>query len=153
MLLLPAKRVWVGSNLHYNLCNSINNNVQERVACDHEVKMVYLNGIFNHFVVDGGNTRRIKQSLSGFRKAELIEFGKVVMESLACSDESCILEGLFRVDIFKGNNGSLVVNELETMDMSWFSSNTQAYDRVILFLEEFWETKIYHCISKLAEAV
>lgn len=113
------------------------------------MKMVFLNGTFNHFVVDGKN-RRIKQSLRDFEKSDLVDFGTLVMQNLAVnSNQSCILEGIFRVDIFRGNDGQLTVNELETMDMAWYASREQDAARVVLFLEQYWETKIYECINRL----
>ena len=117
--------------------------------CNDEVKMVFLNKKFSHFSVDGKN-RAVKLSLQGYDRDELINFGLQVIQKVEeRSNNACIVDGLFRVDVFKGNNGSLVVNELETMDLEYFSRVEQNPLSVLMFLQYYWEKKIYDCITGL----
>ena len=116
--------------------------------CNDEVKMVFLNKKFSHFCVDGKN-RAVRLSLHGYEKEDLIKFGLQVMRKVEDRSTACIVDGLFRVDVFKGNNGSLVVNELETMDLAYFSRIEQHSLTVLMFLQYYWEKKIYDCIAGL----
>ena len=86
--------------------------LQERVEDSSEAKLCFLNRNFSHFCTGSTAKTSIRHSLPGYTSQDLIEFGSEVLESLS-GDNEFVLDGLLRVDIFKANDGRLVVNEIE----------------------------------------
>jgi len=115
--------------------------LQERVKCNNEVKLVFLDGVYHHTL--SCTTKTITMSLAGVTDAELVHFATTVMQSLAEHDEY-ILDGLVRVDVFKDNDGELVVNELESLEARTFTLNEGLANATQDFLEQYWEKKLYN---------
>jgi hypothetical protein len=122
---------------------------QERVTNNKEVKMIFLNRKFSHFVSPSARSSLITTSLQGFENVDLIRFGNEVVARL--DEDVYETRGLFRVDIFKSNHGNLVVNELESLDANYYSSNELIEPRVISFLENYWETLIHNSITNIMQ--
>ena len=86
--------------------------LQERVENNSEAKLCFLNKKFSHFCTGSTANSSIRHTLGEYSSKDLIQFGSMIIESLS-ENEEFILDGLLRVDIFKDNNGILVVNEIE----------------------------------------
>ena len=110
-----------------------------------EPKLVFLNGQFSHFCSTVG--RSSINSLPGFSSDALIRFGETVLDLL--DRELFILDGLVRVDLFLSNEGTLVLNELESLEAGTLCSDHVADTRTMQFLEEYWERKLHENIIKL----
>jgi len=117
--------------------------LQERVNDNKEVKLVFLNGNFSHVA----SAR--KCSLPGFTTEDLVSFAKEMLELLRSSSNHCILDGIVRVDIFKSNSGHLVVNEFESLDALYTGTSESCTNNTDLFLNLYWEGKIYNSICAL----
>lgn len=120
--------------------------MQERVIDNAEAKLVFCNKEFKHFY---GQSSKNPHSLSPFTSNDLVAFATTVLESLTCKESVFMIDGLVRVDLFKNNEGKLVVNELESLDASYEGSNKTSNDETFSFLEMYWEQKIYECIADL----
>jgi hypothetical protein len=120
--------------------------LQVRVKKNNEVKMVFLDGKYHHTL--SCSVSGIVMRLSGFENEELISFATSAIQSVSVHD-AYILDGLVRVDIFN-NDGTLVVNELESLEARFFSSRDSKQGTCLTFLENYWEKKIYEGIESLA---
>ena len=123
--------------------------LQERVKDNAEVKMIFLNFEFNHFASTRG--RNFVTRLPGYSEEDLIAFGYSVLEKLKSNNlgQVYILDGLVRIDIFKANSGELVLNEVESLEAGYQTSDAVSCARVDDFLHTYWETKIYDSINRL----
>lgn len=125
--------------------------LQERVIDNTEVKMVYLNLEFSHFA--SSPSRNQATRLRGFNDDDLVSFGHTVLERLVSNslDQVYILDGLVRIDIFKDNNGELVLNEVESLEAGYQTCDASSCARVDDFLHIYWERKIYDSINDLLQ--
>ena len=119
--------------------------LQERVSDNREVKICFVNGRFNHIASVASSVKSIR----GYLSSAVVSFATEALRSLKRLDNVFILDGLVRVDVFKSNDGHLVVNDLESLDACYSSLNVLDTSRIDKFLEEYWENKIYECIIKL----
>ena len=108
--------------------------------------MVFLGGKYHHTCSFA--ERNICKSLCGFSHDDLVTFATDCIRSVSMHNEY-ILDGLVRVDIFKNNEGTLVVNELESLEARYFTVNTTELGSSMKFLEDYWERKIYEYIEKI----
>lgn len=123
--------------------------LQERVMKNAEAKLVYFDGVFSHVAGMGSSSKRAN-SFPGYPTASLAHFGATIIEKLRDSDEPFILDGIVRIDVFKSNDGHLVVNEVESLDASFACGNkNRGDDRMRNYLEDYWERKVYTCICEL----
>ena len=113
--------------------------LQERVD-NREIKMVFLNGTYSHMITC--STGKIVKSFSGYSENDIISFGESVLSIIAAT-------GLVRVDIFKLSDGKLVVNELESLEARFFSTEEERVSKCCHFLESYWEKKLYEHLSLL----
>jgi hypothetical protein len=121
--------------------------LQERVTHNNEVKVCFLNKRYSHIA----SVARSVRSFPGFfTEAEIILFAHGALMSLTHLEDVLILDGLVRVDVFKSNQGILVVNELESLEADFGATNFPAVSETEHFLAEYWEQHIYECIGKLA---
>lgn len=119
--------------------------LQVRVMDRSEVKIVFLNKEFSH--ICSSSTALIKKNLQGFTQSELITFATEALHLLP--DDEYILDGLTRVDIFKSNEGTLVVNEFESLEAGHFTTKATTLHNLQCFLHSYWEGKIYDCFANL----
>jgi hypothetical protein len=120
--------------------------LQERVVPVKEVKLVFLGGKFEY--ISSFDIATVQKSLPGFSDDDLISFATAAVQTVSAYDEY-ITDGLVRVDIFKNNEGKLVVNELESLEARHPTVNLSEEGRCKSFLEIYWQKKIYYCISNL----
>jgi hypothetical protein len=118
---------------------------QERVTKNGECKLCFLNKQFSHFV----SSTTTRKSLPGYTQKDLISFAQKALESLRVHEDTFILDGLLRVDLFKSNEGKLVVNELESLEACYFSSTLGESSQCDQYLEEYWEIQINECLCNL----
>ena len=111
-----------------------------------EVKIVFLGGEYGHIMSCAVSS--VQKSLPGIDQDVLIGFAKDVMRRIATHHEY-IVDGLVRVDVFKNNDGELVVNELESLEARYFTHGNKLQE-CQLFLEQYWERKILICIRDFA---
>jgi hypothetical protein len=123
--------------------------LQERVKVNKEVKLIFLDGIYHHSMSCAISS--VSMSFTGVSHDELIIFANSVLESISAHEEY-IIDGLVRVDIFRNNDGELVVNELESLEARYFTSTASHLASCERFLEEYWEKKVYSCIDSYLEA-
>ena len=119
--------------------------LQERAMDNSEVKLCFLDRKFSHILSSAGHPK----SLSGFSKTDLITFAYNTLQYISDRDDSFILDGLVRVDLFRNNEGKLVVNELESLEAVYYSTALEEEGQTREFLQNYWATKIYDCINKL----
>lgn len=95
-------------------------------------------------------TSTIKMELEGYTKVEFITFGLSALQKIHEADrDTYILDGLVRVDIFKNNEGNLVVNEFESLEARHFSNNHCKVIGVTDYLRLYWREKLYKCVCEL----
>jgi hypothetical protein len=116
--------------------------LQRRLIDHSEVKLVFLDKEYSHSV----RSNTTCMSFKGTTQEELVTFGNSVFEILKMHEHRFIFDGLFRIDVFKTEDGKLVVNELESLEAEYFGSDVEEA-RVAEFLKSYWEKKIYDCIS------
>ena len=119
--------------------------LQERAICNNEVKLVFLDGVYHHIM--SSTIKAVTMSLTGVTEGQIIQFATSVVQSLA-GHEHYILDGLVRVDVFKDNEGELVVNELESLEARSFTLNEALASSTQEFLEQYWEKKLYTMIKQ-----
>lgn len=120
--------------------------MQERVKCNHEVKMVFLNKRFSH-MVSGGSS--LKKSFPGHDTNALIAFGNSIIARIA-EIPKFVTDGVIRVDVFYSlNHDKLVLNELESLEAAYYSTDTAKEDEVLSFLQFYWECKIYESFANV----
>ena len=112
--------------------------LQQRVTNNDEAKLCFLNKKFSHFV-SGSST---VQSFRGYSQHDLILFAYQCLQSLANLSHIYIFDGLVRVDLFKDDQGLLVLNEIESLEAGCQSSLEQKNCQTNQFLINYW----YHTI-------
>jgi hypothetical protein len=121
--------------------------LQVRVACNNEVKVIFLDGKFNHIM--SANISNVVKSLPSFDKQQIIKFAADALECVSHHNQY-ILDGLVRVDIFENNaSKTMVVNELESLEATFFTINELEIGNCHAFLLSYWEEKILHSIKNL----
>ena len=121
--------------------------LQVRVMDRSEVKIVFLNRQFSH--ICSSSSSLIKKNLPGFSQIQLVAFATEALNLLPVDEY--VLDGLTRVDIFKSNDGTLVVNEFESLEAGYFTTNGPALHSLQCFLQSYWEGKIYDCFTDVAD--
>lgn len=119
--------------------------LQERAGHPGEVKPCFLGMKFSHIVIRmDGSSRR---SLPNFKETQVIAFAYQILQML--DSNAYILDGLVRVDVMLSNSGTLVVNELESLDAVFYSRRHSEATTVTSFLNHYWEKKIFESLQKL----
>ena len=120
--------------------------LQERVINNSEAKLVHLNGCFHHFAT--ARNSNLKQSFTDrstnkqVTSAQIIDFAAEAVAFLR-NQEGNILDGLSRIDIFYNESvKQLVVNEVESLDAVYFTTNHNVQCTTDQWLTKFWECKI-----------
>jgi hypothetical protein len=115
--------------------------MQEKVIQNVEVKVVFLNKKYSHIAMTStGSTRK---SHGPFTTETVVKFAERALHQLSCAMPGiAILDGLVRVDIFKSNQGQLVVNEFESLDAEYASTDLNAELATTSFLQNYWEMKL-----------
>jgi hypothetical protein len=120
--------------------------LQVRVTKSVEAKLIFHNGVFHHFL--SPSSKAITASFPGFSSDDVVNFASTAVQHLSSNDEN-IVDGLLRVDIFKNDEGKLVVNEFESLEARYFSTQQAIMMETEKFLNNYWEKKIYSSISSL----
>lgn len=128
--------------------------LQEKAFNNTEPKIVYLNKQFSHFAGGRGRGSAVVKSLPGYTSDDLIKFGHDVIDRLSNNSlgHNYILDGLVRIDMFKSNDGKLVLNEVESLEAGYKTNDENACARVATFIQIYWETKIFNSIHTLCNA-
>lgn len=122
--------------------------LQRRVIDNAEVKLAFFNGVFSHVANGMGKPA----TLQGYSTSDLANFATGILDRLGSSSTPFILDGLVRVDLFKSNEGELVVNELESLEAMYYShSCKQGEDRMRHHLVNYWEKLLYKLICDLLQ--
>lgn len=127
------------------------NVIYVQVMLNTEPKLIFLNGTFSHFSGhrSSGKNRTVIRSLPKHSEADLIAFAESAIAHLRDSGVPFILDNIIRVDLFDNGDGRLVVNEFESLEAGYKTSDAAKNNEVYLFLEMYWESKIYESISNL----
>ena len=112
-----------------------------------EVKLIFLNGEYSHSL--STTVSSVKMSFPDIDETDMIAFATSVLQTVAQHDEY-ILDGLVRVDLFRNDEGELVVNELEGLEARFFTTVTNKLTDCQHWLENYWEKKILTCIETFA---
>lgn len=112
--------------------------LQQRVTDNGEVKLCFLNKRFSHILQGDG----LKQSFKGYTQDDIILFAYHCLNSLSHLDNVFIIDGMVRVDLFKDDQGLLVLNELESLDATYFTTKEKQAFQTVQFLENYWIEKI-----------
>ena len=122
--------------------------LQEQVLIDKsEVKICFLNKCYSHIVMMSTGTKR---ALGSFSEKQIVAFAYKALLSLKDMENTFVLNGLIRVDVFLSNANTLVVNELESLDATYYSTNFEGPGKVDLFLEKYWERQMYNNICEFS---
>lgn len=121
--------------------------IQEKVLKNNEIKAIFLGGVFSHFLCSVTQST-VVCSFPNFSKEQVVKFAHESLVSLMESSHF-ILDGLVRVDIFVNNVGSLVVNEVESLEARFFSAFHREELACEEFLKQYWERKIYEGMQAL----
>ena len=119
---------------------------QVKVSNTSEAKLVFLNGVFHHFL--GPCNHKIVKTLGSHKPAKIIEFASEALATLSLN-EDVIVDGLIRVDVFVNNEDCLVLNEFESLEARYFNSKQEVMIDTKVFLINYWETKIYQCLKMI----
>ena len=114
--------------------------LQEHVTSNAEVKVIFVNRQFSHCC---NLPRTVKSFGKSFSQNDVVAFAYQVLESISHLDELFILDGIVRVDIFKANDGRLVVNELESLEADFYSKSSNDTNFVSAFLRNYWKDKLF----------
>ena len=117
--------------------------LQERVMTPHEVKVVFLGKSYLHIASR-------KKNLKPFKSSHIVNFASKMLKEISMKLPHLICDGLIRVDVFKSNEGHLVVNEFESLEANYESGNPKGDSLVVDYLTKYWECKMLECFSLLA---
>ena len=121
--------------------------LQVKVACNNEVKVIFLDGEFNHIM--SANISNVVKSLPSFDKQQIIKFAADALECVSHHNQY-ILDGLVRVDIFENDaSKTMVVNELESLEATFYAVNQLEINNCHAFLLSYWEEKILLSVTNL----
>lgn len=73
--------------------------------------------------------------------SELFSFCKQALAKFKSQCPYAITEGLFRIDVFQMKSGKFVVNELESLEATYYSTNETEF-KVTQHIENYWENQI-----------
>lgn len=83
----------------------------------------------------------VNKSFSKYPHEELLAFSDLAIKRFKEDNESAIIDGLFRVDIFMRKNGTFAVNEFESLEANYDGPpNMEAATRS--YLITYWLRKI-----------
>lgn len=85
-----------------------------------EYKCVLFNGRRQYLA---HNCARIGTSFSDYPHHDIFDFAELAVNTLAAEVPAAILDSLVRVDIFRRQNGSLVVNEFESFEADHYTAS------------------------------
>jgi len=100
------------------------------------------------------NARRARPSVSFSKRPhyKLIEFAHDAVQDLKKSCPEFLCDGLVRVDIFENQYGDMVVNEFESLEACYYTTN----DSDMIFAQKltcYWEVKIHSYLSLVEETI
>jgi len=83
-------------------------------------------------------------AFSTYPHTRLFEFAELAINTVSDSRCGAIIDGIVRVDIFRNSNGSLVVNELESLEAAIYGgyAGTNLESKVISTMTTFFETEL-----------
>jgi hypothetical protein len=119
--------------------------LQHRATCNNEVKLCFLNKKFSH--MHSGNN--VMKSLRSYTQEDLVRFAFQSLQSIASLNETYVLDGLIRVDMFRDSQGMLVINELESLEANFYSTKGVGEAQTSKFLRHYWYKKICESITEL----
>ena len=133
--------------------------IQPCMANRKEYKVVYIQSKGIQYITSSGSTYK-RKAYSTPPHTELFTFVKQVVLTLQNACPSCIVDGLFRVDVFQNQEKQLVVNELESLEAGFTGGSTGATssNEVIVtdYLQDYWLSKltpipIVHALQSLSK--
>ena len=120
--------------------------LQPCMSSKREYKMVVTNGTVLYEAKIGSYS---KNRVKGFPcKDDRINFANEVFQKFQMNCPRAITDGLLRIDIFCTASGKLVVNELESLDAAYYSTNYGLEITTTSFLIQYWREKILLLVSK-----
>ena len=108
-----------------------------------EYKVVLLNHV-PVFATSAGNKRcsnGINKSFVQTDRLDLYKFAEDQLTELKLNCPGAITDGLFRVDVLQNNDGTMVVNEFESLEASYYTTGNKEI-AVQDFLFRYWHNKI-----------
>ena len=120
--------------------------LQERMHNPLEQKIVLFNGKVHHLA-------RIRQRAGGSKafvsdQNQVFEFAEHALLNLKSNCPYIIADGLVRVDIFEKAPGVFVVNEFESLEANYYTTQIQTENKCTLQLTQYWYSKLIQ-LSKL----
>lgn len=109
-----------------------------------EYKVVMLNHVPVYATTSSSNKRcsnGVNKAFVQTNRMELYKFAEEQITEFKLNCPGAITDGLFRVDVMQNNDGKMVVNELESLEASYFTTG----DKQIIvqdFLFHYWFHKI-----------
>lgn len=100
--------------------------------------MAVFNGVAKHIV--NLNRYKVGSKMHLVNKYRLFLFAEEAIDRLRKACPSAICDGLVRVDIFQAINGTLRVNELESLEASYNCNNHCMESAMETCLESYWST-------------
>ena len=84
---------------------------------------------------------------STYPHSEIKIFAEHCVRLLKAWNPDSIVHGLMRVDVMQSSNGNLVLNEFESFEANYYSSNHSEEAAVSQFLAEFWKRELDYFFS------
>lgn len=78
----------------------------------------------------------------------LFQFVREAIQTLKSGFPGFITEGLVRVDVFETMAGDLVVNEFESLDAAYYSTQIEDEMKVKVYLQNYWNAYIVRSIEE-----
>lgn len=104
------------------------------------------------FVAQNARRARPSKAFSKRPHYKLLEFAETVVQDLKVKCPDFLFDGLVRVDIFQNQNGDMVVNELESLEACYYTTD----DVDMIFsqkLVKYWEIRMKHYISVVDQII
>ena len=80
-------------------------------------------------------------------KSDILEFAEQAVQALARKCPGLVTDGLLRVDIMSTAKGKVIVNEFESLEAMYVSSNSHETHLVEMKLIEFWRDVLRKLLS------
>ena len=125
--------------------------LQSRMINPKEVKVVCINGKAQYIAYNANNSGR---AISKKPNLEIFAFAERAIAELSARCVGAITNGLVRVDIFQAKSGEYKVNEFESLEASYSSTNRDITNDAIVFRFNvaFWTFHINNSLTNLSNS-
>ena len=117
-----------GENMPYAI-------IQPCLINKRECKVVCINGCAKYHTIYGSGNKFVDD-------IPLLNFAEKAIRTLKTNCPTAIVDGLVRVDVMCRFNGSMIVNEFESLEAMFSTSNLSDEASIKEFLDDYWFEKL-----------